>query len=182
MSSLPILKHIETATLKLYSNFRYTSDQRFKAINQPHTEDWILQIKYPQHRDSGQLWFFVLETSHLAARLFGRKSFNIDFFLSLFFHANSYAFSSMYTFFTPIMIGIYECQVSTTPHMSHFIHLNVVGEYFSFIPFFFFAQLPSHTLEALFICCRCFQSSFHCVFMFSPHLFCRNLIPNTQHK
>ncbi|KAF4531497.1 hypothetical protein B566_EDAN004093 [Ephemera danica] len=25
--------------------------------------------------------------------------------------------------------GIYECQISTTPHMSHFIHLNVVGIY-----------------------------------------------------
>lgn len=25
-------------------------------------------------------------------------------------------------------IGVYECQVSTTPHMSHFIHLDVIGE------------------------------------------------------
>lgn len=57
--------------------FRYTSDQRFKAIHHPHSEDWILQIKYPQHRDS----------------------------------------------------GIYECQISTTPHMSHFIHLSVIGEF-----------------------------------------------------
>ncbi|KAH8384512.1 hypothetical protein KR200_002245 [Drosophila serrata] len=54
--------------------YTYTSDQRFRAIHQPQTEDWMLQIKYPQHRDS----------------------------------------------------GIYECQVSTTPHMSHYIHLNVV--------------------------------------------------------
>ncbi|XP_037953078.1 uncharacterized protein LOC119683465 isoform X2 [Teleopsis dalmanni] len=54
--------------------YTYTSDQRFRAIHQPQTEDWLLQIKYPQHRDS----------------------------------------------------GIYECQVSTTPHMSHYIHLNVV--------------------------------------------------------
>ncbi|PNF40605.1 hypothetical protein B7P43_G06748 [Cryptotermes secundus] len=55
--------------------YTYTSDQRFRAIHHPHSEDWTLQIKYPQHRDS----------------------------------------------------GIYECQISTTPHMSHFIHLNVVG-------------------------------------------------------
>lgn len=54
--------------------YTYTSDQRFRAIHHPHSEDWILQIKYPQHRDS----------------------------------------------------GIYECQVSTTPHMSHYIHLNVI--------------------------------------------------------
>ncbi|XP_028028592.1 tyrosine-protein phosphatase Lar-like isoform X1 [Bombyx mandarina] len=54
--------------------YTYTSDQRFRAIHLPHSEDWTLQIKYPQHRDS----------------------------------------------------GIYECQISTTPHMSHYIHLNVV--------------------------------------------------------
>ncbi|XP_059620981.1 zwei Ig domain protein zig-8-like isoform X1 [Phlebotomus argentipes] len=54
--------------------YTYTSDQRFRAIHHPHSEDWILQIKYPQHRDS----------------------------------------------------GIYECQVSSTPHISHYIHLNVI--------------------------------------------------------
>ncbi|CRL05464.1 CLUMA_CG018217, isoform A [Clunio marinus] len=54
--------------------YTYTSDQRFKAIHHPHSEDWMLQIKYPQHRDS----------------------------------------------------GIYECQISTTPHMSHFIYLSVI--------------------------------------------------------
>ncbi|XP_017777093.1 PREDICTED: lachesin-like isoform X2 [Nicrophorus vespilloides] len=54
--------------------YTYTSDQRFRAIHQPHSEDWTLQIKYPQHRDS----------------------------------------------------GIYECQVSSTPHLSHFIHLTVI--------------------------------------------------------
>lgn len=60
--------------------YTYTSDQRFRAIHQPHSEDWTLQIKYPQHRDS----------------------------------------------------GVYECQVSSTPHMSHFIHLTVIGKYFFF--------------------------------------------------
>ena len=59
-------------------HYTYTSDQRFRAIHQPHSEDWTLQIKYPQHRDS----------------------------------------------------GIYECQVSSTPHLSHFIHLTVIGKWF----------------------------------------------------
>lgn len=54
--------------------YTYTNDQRFRAINQPLSNDWTLQLKYPQHRDA----------------------------------------------------GVYECQVSTTPHMSHFVHLNVV--------------------------------------------------------
>lgn len=58
-------------------HYTYTSDQRFRAIHTPNSEDWTLMIKYPQHRDS----------------------------------------------------GIYECQISTTPHMSHYIHLNVVGKY-----------------------------------------------------
>ncbi|XP_050458863.1 uncharacterized protein LOC126855343 isoform X2 [Cataglyphis hispanica] len=54
--------------------YTYTNDQRFRAIHVAHSDDWMLQIKYPQHRDS----------------------------------------------------GIYECQVSTTPHMSRLVHLNVV--------------------------------------------------------
>nr|XP_012232392.1 PREDICTED: uncharacterized protein LOC105678008 isoform X2 [Linepithema humile] len=54
--------------------YTYTNDQRFRAIHNAHSDDWTLQIKYPQHRDS----------------------------------------------------GIYECQVSTTPHMSHLVHLNVI--------------------------------------------------------
>lgn len=56
--------------------YTYTNDQRFRAIHTAHSDDWTLQIKYPQHRDS----------------------------------------------------GIYECQVSTTPHMSHLVHLNVIGK------------------------------------------------------
>ncbi|XP_063238206.1 zwei Ig domain protein zig-8-like [Bacillus rossius redtenbacheri] len=31
----------------------YTSDQRFQAIHSPQTEDWVLQVRYPQRRDSG---------------------------------------------------------------------------------------------------------------------------------
>ncbi|XP_034943878.1 hemicentin-2-like isoform X2 [Chelonus insularis] len=54
--------------------YTYTSDQRFRAIHNVHSDDWTLQIKFPQLRDT----------------------------------------------------GIYECQVSTTPHMSHFVHLTVV--------------------------------------------------------
>ncbi|KAK0178153.1 hypothetical protein PV328_002130 [Microctonus aethiopoides] len=54
--------------------YTYTSDQRFRAIHNVHSDDWTLQIKFPQLRDS----------------------------------------------------GIYECQISTTPHMSHFVHLSVV--------------------------------------------------------
>ena len=28
----------------------YTSDQRFQAVHKPHTDEWTLQIRYPQVR------------------------------------------------------------------------------------------------------------------------------------
>lgn len=33
--------------------YTYTSDQRFEAIHEPHSENWSLRIKYPQKKDSG---------------------------------------------------------------------------------------------------------------------------------
>ncbi|XP_034240206.1 zwei Ig domain protein zig-8-like [Thrips palmi] len=56
------------------ARYTYTNDQRFRATHNAMSDDWMLQLKYPQHRDA----------------------------------------------------GVYECQVSTTPHLSHFIHLSVV--------------------------------------------------------
>uniref|UniRef100_A0A8D9F664 Neuronal growth regulator 1 n=2 Tax=Cacopsylla melanoneura TaxID=428564 RepID=A0A8D9F664_9HEMI len=35
------------------SGYTYTSDQRFSCLHKPQNEDWTLQIKYPQKRDSG---------------------------------------------------------------------------------------------------------------------------------
>ncbi|XP_071037272.1 uncharacterized protein [Parasteatoda tepidariorum] len=54
--------------------FTYTSDQRFQSIHMENSDDWTLQIKYPQSKDG----------------------------------------------------GVYECQVSTVPKMSHFVNLNVI--------------------------------------------------------
>ncbi|XP_045139314.1 zwei Ig domain protein zig-8-like [Portunus trituberculatus] len=54
--------------------YTYTSDQRFRALHEDDSDDWLLKINYVQPRDS----------------------------------------------------GVYECQVSTTPPMSHFIRLRVV--------------------------------------------------------
>nr|XP_029708995.1 zwei Ig domain protein zig-8-like [Aedes albopictus] len=33
--------------------FTYTSDQRFQSVHNPQTDDWSLQIRYPQKRDTG---------------------------------------------------------------------------------------------------------------------------------
>ncbi|XP_047118804.1 zwei Ig domain protein zig-8-like [Schistocerca piceifrons] len=33
--------------------YTYTSDQRFEAVHSPHSEDWMLRIRYPQKKDSG---------------------------------------------------------------------------------------------------------------------------------
>ncbi|CAL1269461.1 unnamed protein product [Larinioides sclopetarius] len=54
--------------------FTYTSDQRFQTIHLENSDDWTLQVKYPQSKDG----------------------------------------------------GVYECQVSTVPKMSHFVNLNVI--------------------------------------------------------
>ncbi|XP_069170200.1 zwei Ig domain protein zig-8-like [Procambarus clarkii] len=54
--------------------FTYTSDERFKAVHQAGSQDWLLMIHYVQHRDGGP----------------------------------------------------YECQVSTTPPMTHTVWLTVV--------------------------------------------------------
>lgn len=58
--------------------YTYTSDQRFRAIHHPHSEDWILQIKYPQHRDSGiyecQVRDFILINNQLENKIYGSRS------------------------------------------------------------------------------------------------------------
>ncbi|XP_021945330.1 zwei Ig domain protein zig-8 [Folsomia candida] len=33
--------------------YTYTTDQRFRSIHTPHTDEWTLQIRYPQLRDKG---------------------------------------------------------------------------------------------------------------------------------
>lgn len=33
--------------------FTYTSDQRFQVIHLDNTDDWSLQISYPQKKDAG---------------------------------------------------------------------------------------------------------------------------------
>lgn len=55
-------------------SYTYTSDQRFTTIHLKNSDDWTLQVKYPQSKDG----------------------------------------------------GVYECQVSTVPKMSHFVTLNVI--------------------------------------------------------
>lgn len=60
--------------------YTYTNDDRFRAINRLNSNEWTLQIKYPQQRDA----------------------------------------------------GVYECQISTTPHLSRFYHLNIIGKLFRY--------------------------------------------------
>ncbi|KAF0770622.1 Uncharacterized protein FWK35_00013827 [Aphis craccivora] len=63
--------------------YTYTSDQRFEAIHEPHSENWSLRIKYPQKKDSGiyecqisttppighPVYLTVLEQEHVFAPL-----------------------------------------------------------------------------------------------------------------
>ena len=75
----------------------------------------VFQVSWIRHSDSGLLAVndFVYTTSHRV------KVFHVvgspQWKLSI----------------NPVQVtdaGLYECQVSTTPHTSHFIALNVVGE------------------------------------------------------
>ncbi|XP_037789946.1 zwei Ig domain protein zig-8-like [Penaeus monodon] len=67
------LRHRDTHLLTV-GRYTYTSDQRFRAVHTPGSEDWALTVDFAQSRDS----------------------------------------------------GMYECQVSTTPPMRHYIWLKVV--------------------------------------------------------
>lgn len=78
--------------------YTYTSDQRFEAMHSPHTEEWTLRIRYAQRKDSGEFRSFRCLLICGSANLSG--------------------------FFS----GIYECQISTTPPVGHFVYLTVVGE------------------------------------------------------
>lgn len=85
--------------------YTYTSDQRFEAMHSPHTEEWTLRIRYAQRKDSGECFCCT----------------NLRFHLLTCLHFN--------LFFRCSTKGIYECQISTTPPVGHFVYLTVVGEY-----------------------------------------------------
>ncbi|OAD62869.1 hypothetical protein WN48_07067 [Eufriesea mexicana] len=68
------IRHRDVHLLTI-GQYTYTNDQRFKPIHVEQSEDWTLEIKYAQLRDS----------------------------------------------------GCYECQISTTPHISHIVYLDVIG-------------------------------------------------------
>ncbi|KZC13942.1 Kin of IRRE-like protein 1 [Dufourea novaeangliae] len=46
------IRHRDTHLLTV-GRYTYTNDQRFRVVHNEHTNDWTLQIKYPQIRDSG---------------------------------------------------------------------------------------------------------------------------------
>ncbi|CAG9834556.1 unnamed protein product [Diabrotica balteata] len=52
ISKVSWIRHRDLHLLTV-GRFTYTSDQRFVSIHNPMTEDWTLQVRYPQRRDSG---------------------------------------------------------------------------------------------------------------------------------
>ena len=75
MEQVSWIRHRDVHILTV-GRYNYASDQRFSIVRPRPSEDWTLQIKFSQARDS----------------------------------------------------GLYECQVSTQPHRSQFVQLNVVGK------------------------------------------------------
>ncbi|XP_063698189.1 uncharacterized protein LOC134829122 [Culicoides brevitarsis] len=101
--------HLLTVALTTYS-----SDERFTTIHLSHSEDWTLQIKFVQVRDS----------------------------------------------------GVYECQVSTHPPSSIFIHLNVVEARAEIVGTTVRYLTPGSTLKLI---CRVLQSTEKTAYIFWYH-------------
>uniref|UniRef100_A0A8D8Z450 Kin of IRRE-like protein 1 n=1 Tax=Cacopsylla melanoneura TaxID=428564 RepID=A0A8D8Z450_9HEMI len=51
-NTVSFMRH-EKAILLTNGRFVYSNDQRYRIINNPPSDDWTLQIKYPQLKDSG---------------------------------------------------------------------------------------------------------------------------------
>jgi hypothetical protein len=103
--------------------YTYTSDQRFEAMHSPHTEEWTLRIRYAQRKDSGKLTYFPI--SYLSLFIFHFKS-SIKLQTSNTIISSKYHRSILICHF---ISGIYECQISTTPPIGHFVYLTVVGKF-----------------------------------------------------
>ena len=75
LSQVSWLRHRDTHLLTV-GRYTYTTDQRFRALHTPGSEDWPLTIAETRPEDE----------------------------------------------------GLYECQISTTPPLKHFVWLKVVGK------------------------------------------------------
>ena len=51
---------------KTVGKFTYTSDQRFQAVHMDNSDDWTLQIRYPQRKDEG---IYECQVSHSSVTL-----------------------------------------------------------------------------------------------------------------
>ncbi|XP_023218620.1 uncharacterized protein LOC111620822 [Centruroides sculpturatus] len=122
--------------------FTYTSDQRFQTIHLENSDDWTLQIKYPQKQDAGiyecqvstvpkMSIFITLNVSWIRRRdlhvlTVGRFTYTSDQRFQTIHLENSDDWTLQIKYPQKQDAGIYECQVSTVPKMSIFITLNVV--------------------------------------------------------
>ena len=50
--------------------YTYTSDLRFESFHSPHTDDWILQLKNPQPKDTGYYDCQISTTPHQTQQVF----------------------------------------------------------------------------------------------------------------
>lgn len=114
--------------------FTYTSDQRFQCIHDQQTGEWSLKVSiFILHPlDSNIIIinsikpFFALSfaTHNQKIQVNDKKKlFAIKVYLYIL-----RTFKKMLStcFF---LIGVYECQISTTPPVGRFVYLSVVGEF-----------------------------------------------------
>ncbi|EDS29593.1 defective proboscis extension response [Culex quinquefasciatus] len=126
--------------------YTYTSDQRFEAMHSPHTEEWTLRIRYAQRKDSGiyecqisttpPIGHFVYLTvvswvRHRDIHLLtvGRYTYTSDQRFEAMHSPHTEEWTLRIRYAQRKDSGIYECQISTTPPIGHFVYLTVVGEH-----------------------------------------------------
>ena len=120
----PLLK----ATKKAFLLFTLLEKRRKTAIcicSSPfYTFSCLCKCKAEIHYGIGSKHFFVCEQNTVCMNLY---IYNSLIFHSFFIHS-SFIFQLFFRSVQPNDAGKYECQISTLPKMSHFLHLSVIGE------------------------------------------------------
>ncbi|XP_023218518.1 uncharacterized protein LOC111620726 [Centruroides sculpturatus] len=121
----------------------YTTDARFQAIHMERTNDWSLQIRYPQLNDAGlyecqvgsdpKISFFVnlnvvswIRRKDFHVLTVGLETYTTDARFQAIHMERTNDWSLQIRYPQLNDAGLYECQVGSDPKISFFVNLNVV--------------------------------------------------------
>ena len=100
-------------SLLTVAGYTYSSDQRFRAVHKPYFGEQLPSASQSSGAGSNSKQF--QQVQHLNSDLESLTDTYQDWGMEI--HSSQ-----------PRDSGIYECQISTTPHRSLFVHLRVVGK------------------------------------------------------